>query len=101
MTHELTHSMTASYAGAGRWRDIPRWLREGYSDYVGKGQSSFADLERKFGDSSFQTNREYLRYQLITAYLLQVRGVKVRDLLGGNYAANSAAAVRFVESLKQ
>jgi hypothetical protein len=101
MTHELTHSMTASYIGARRYRNIPGWLREGYADYVGKGQSSFADLERKFHDSSYQTNREYLRYELMTAYLLQVRGARVRDLFSGNYAINGDAAERFVEDLKQ
>jgi hypothetical protein len=36
MAHELTHSLTVSYVGRGRYHDIPTWLREGTRTMSGK-----------------------------------------------------------------
>jgi hypothetical protein len=73
----------------------------GYADYVGKERDLFVNVQQKFEDSSYPTNREYLRYELMTAFLLDVRKVGVRDLLGGNYAASFAAAQKYIETLKK
>lgn len=100
MAHELVHSLTVSYIGPWRYHGLPTWLREGYADYIGKGQDSFADIQAKFENCSYQTNRDYLRYELMTAYLLDIRGVAIRDLLGANYAANRSIAQSYIESLK-
>lgn len=100
MAHELTHSLTASYIGPWKYRRLPTWLKEGYADYVGKGPGSFSDIQAKFDNSSFQTNRENLRYELMTAYLLSVRGVGVRDLFAGNYEANRVTAQKYLDSLR-
>lgn len=101
MAHELTHSLIASYIGTWRYHELPHWLREGYADYIGKGQDSFADIQARFKDSSYPTNRDYLRCELMTAYLLKVRKVGARDLLAGNYAANFAATQQYMQALKQ
>jgi hypothetical protein len=92
MAHELTHSLMVSYLGPLKYHELPTWLREGHADYVGKGQESFAGIQAKFEDSSYQTNREYLRYELMTAYLLDIRKIAVRALLDGNYTANILTA---------
>jgi hypothetical protein len=101
MAHELTHSLMVSYIGPWRYHELPQWLREGYADYIGKGSDSFRDIQAKFEDSSYRTNREYLRYELMTAYLLEVRKVGLRDLVSGDYDANFAAAQQYIHTLKQ
>jgi hypothetical protein len=101
MAHEATHSLTVSYIGVWRYHSLPKWLREGYADYVGKGHDSFLDLQRKFEDCSYQTNREYLGYELMTAYLLDIKNIGLHALLGQNYASNLAAAQVYMDSLKR
>lgn len=61
-----------------------------------KGQIPF----RTFEDSAFQTNREYLRYELMTAYLLSIKRVGIRDLFAGNYEANRVTAQKYLDSLR-
>ncbi len=99
LAHELTHSLMVSYLGRLKYHELPTWLREGYADYVGKGQDSFPDIRAKFEDSSYQTNREYLQYELMIAYLLDVRRVAVLSLLRANYTANLLTAQRYIGSL--
>ena len=99
LAHELTHSLMASYLGRLKYHELPTWLREGYADYVGKGQDSFPDIRAKFEDSSYRTNREYLRYELMIAYLLEVRRVGVPSLFHSNYTANLRKARRYIETL--
>lgn len=99
ISHELTHSMTVSYVGAWKYHELPKWLKEGYADYIGKGPDTFADIQAKFEDSSYHTNREYLRYELMVAYLLDAKHISTHDLLGGNYAADLATAQAYLETL--
>lgn len=37
VAHEIVHSLTCERLGAWRFFRLPDWLREGYSDYVGRG----------------------------------------------------------------
>ncbi|WP_263418149.1 hypothetical protein [Terriglobus albidus] len=101
MAHEVTHSLTVSYIGVWRYHSLPKWLREGYADYVGKGHDSLLHLQRKFEDCSYQTNREYLGYELMAAYLLDIRNIGLRDLLEQNHVSNLAAAQVYMDSLKR
>lgn len=101
MAHEVTHSQTVSYIGVRSYHGLPKWLREGYADYVGKGHDSFLNLQKKFEDCSYQTNREYLGYELMTAYLLDIRSVGLRDLLEQNYASRHDAAQMYMNSLER
>ncbi len=98
MSHEITHSLTVSYIGVRSYHGLPKWLREGYADYVGKGPGSFLNLQMKFEDCSYQTNREYLGYELGTAYLLDIRNVSLHDLLEQNHASDLAAARMYMDS---
>jgi hypothetical protein len=99
LAHELTHSLVVSYLGRLRYHELPIWLREGYADYVGKGKDSLPDIQAKFEDSSYQTNREYLQYELMIAYLLDVRRVAVPSLLHANYPANFHTAQQYIQTL--
>lgn len=101
IAHELTHSLTASYVGPWKYHRLPTWLKEGYADYVGKGTRSFTEIQAEFEDISYHTNREYLRYELMTAYLLDRKGMTLQELLARNYAGNLVTAQMYVESLRQ
>src|SRR5689334_1124246 len=92
MAHEVTHSVTVSYIGVWSYHSLPTSIREGYADYIGKGHESFSNLQRKFEDCFYQTNREYLGYELMTAYLLDIRKIALRDLLERDHASNLATA---------
>lgn len=101
ISHEVTHSLTVSYIGVRSYHGLPKWLREGYADYVGKGHDSFLNLQKKLEDCSYQTNREYLGYELMTSYLLDIRNVSLRDLLEQNHASRQAAAQMYMNSLER
>jgi hypothetical protein len=101
ISHEVTHSLTVSYIGASGYHNLPKWIREGYADYIGKGHVPFHTLQREFEDCSYPTNREYLRYQLMTAYLLDIRRINLRDLLERNHALNERTAQSYVDALSK
>jgi hypothetical protein len=85
IAHELTHVMEARTFGRLDGLRYPRWLREGYADYVGKGgafdmaanarllRAGAADLDPK-------VSHLYLRYQLEVAYLMDRKHLTIRQI---------------------
>jgi hypothetical protein len=86
IAHEITHLMVARRLG--RWENfrLARWQREGYADYVGKaGAFDFAKVQESFraNDPELDPARSglYLRYHLLTAHLLDHKGLTPQALL--------------------
>jgi hypothetical protein len=89
ITHEITHGQVFAYLGIINHWYLPRWVREGYADYIGKGKINFEEAVLKFqeGDPTMDVEKSglYLRYHLLVSYLLDVKGVSTDDLLHNKY----------------
>ena len=86
--HEIAHSFTAETLGPARhWNaSLPRWIREGYADYVGMGgRDDVADLYRRYraGDPAMDVAKsgQYARYRLLVAFMLEREHWSVDQLL--------------------
>jgi hypothetical protein len=86
IAHEVTHTYTCRMVGPVRSRLMEDWLKEGYSEYVGRGPGF--DLEqdaRAFLAEVPEMNQPrdvpYLRYRFLVAYLLERKRMSVREVL--------------------
>jgi len=86
IAHEVVHTLVADHLGVvAHWR-LPSWKNEGYADYIAKGNDFDFDravAQFRRGDRELDPVRSglYLRYHLIVAYLLDFKGVGVRQML--------------------
>ncbi len=86
ITHEIAHTITTKAAGwYHHWR-LPEWVREGYPDYLGRGDAFHYDEARQaFLNDAREMDRWksglYLRYNLLVAYLLDKEHWSVEQLL--------------------
>lgn len=80
LAHEFTHTLVGRLAG-----NVPLWLGEGYADWVGLGpEFSYAAALKAYRAPPPEIRKmagDYLRYDLMVAYLLEVQGMDVRELL--------------------
>ncbi|MBO0720743.1 MAG: hypothetical protein J2P41_07970 [Blastocatellia bacterium] len=86
IAHEITHTLTGQAIGAIAYHRLPQWKREGYADYVGKGEAfDYADARRAFlaGDPKMDWAKSglYWRYHLLVAHLLDKQHWSVQRLL--------------------
>jgi hypothetical protein len=86
VAHEVTHTMTADYLGPRASYALPIWVREGYADYVGRGDTfDYDDARARLvrGDplASPAASGHYLRYALLVAHLLDRESWSVERLL--------------------
>jgi hypothetical protein len=86
VAHEITHQLTGSLLGPFRFYELPRWVREGYADYVGKGDSFDYDRAKVAlfaGSIEMDPNRTglYSRYHLSVFYALDRQHMTVEELL--------------------
>jgi hypothetical protein len=86
VAHEITHQLTGRALGPLRFYKLPRWVREGYADYVGKGNSfDYDEAKRAFlaGTPEMDWKRSglYGRFHLLVAYLLDHQRWSVEQLL--------------------
>ena len=86
IAHELTHQLTGRALGPVRYFKLPQWVREGYADYVGKGDSfNYGEARRAFlaeaPEMSWAKSGLYWRFHLLVAYLLDRQGWTVARLL--------------------
>jgi hypothetical protein len=105
IAHELTHILQARHLGLlGFWR-LPRWVNDGYADYVARDIDLPAALASfKQGARELDPARSglYLRYQLMVSFLLNVRGAALEELLNGRYdAAAIEQALRSLDAYPQ
>ena len=86
IAHEIIHQVTGQAIGVIRFYQLPQWVREGYADYVGKGNSFHFDAARhalRAGqpELDFRRSGQYLRFHLFVAYLLDNQGWSLEQLL--------------------
>jgi hypothetical protein len=86
VAHEITHQLTGQALGPARYFQLPRWVREGYADYVGKGNSfQYSEARRTFlaraPEMDWNKSGQYLRFHLLVAYLLDHQHWTVDQLL--------------------
>ncbi|MGA2413146.1 MAG: hypothetical protein ABSF59_01795 [Candidatus Sulfotelmatobacter sp.] len=86
IAHEITHQLTGHALGPIRYFQLPRWVREGHADYVGKG-SSFNYIEareafrKEAPEMGYKRSGLYWRFHLWVAHLLDRQGRAVSELL--------------------
>lgn len=86
VAHEITHQLTGHAIGPIRYYELPQWVREGYADYVGKGNSfDYNEARRAFlaGTPEMDWKRSglYWRFHLLVACLLDHQHWTVEQLL--------------------
>jgi hypothetical protein len=86
IAHELTHQLTGHAIGLLKYYQLPQWVREGYADHVGKGDSfDYPDAKNAFlaesPDMNWKRSGLYLRFHLFVAYLLDHQHWTVARLL--------------------
>jgi hypothetical protein len=84
VAHEVTHAMTADHLGGLRARRLAAFQREGYADRIGLDhavdlRAGREALLRDAPEMSVARSGLYRRYELLTAYLLERRGMTVED----------------------
>lgn len=85
LSHETTHSMTIAELGVWDFHNkMPKWLIEGYADYIGKKNFNFTKELDEYKQGSWRLSIEsslYVRYHLYVHYLLEVKNVPLQDIL--------------------
>lgn len=84
IAHELTHIAQVRAIGKIAYARVPRWVDDGYADYVARNIDLAATLASfKAGDRELDPARSglYLRYHLMVAYVLGHKGMTIRQLL--------------------
>ncbi|MGA9771029.1 MAG: hypothetical protein WBV94_18490 [Blastocatellia bacterium] len=86
ITHEITHTLTVQAVGWFDYYKLPEWVREGYADYVAKGDAfNYDEARRAFLADAPEMDRWksglYLRYHLLVAHVLDKQHWSVQRLL--------------------
>ncbi len=84
MAHEVTHAMTADYLGRLRSVRLAAFQREGYADFIGFDhpldlRAGRDAILRDAPEMSVARSGLYRRYELLTAYLLERRGMTLDE----------------------
>ena len=82
VAHEITHSMIRQHVG---WRVmmLPKWVTEGYAEYVAHGAWSTRDARSELlqMQSESDDHEDYGQYRLMVTYALKVKGIPLQSLL--------------------
>ncbi len=86
VAHEITHQLTGHALGPIRYFELPQWVREGYADYVAKGDSfNYREARTAFlagaPEMDWKRSGLYWRFQLLVSYLLDRQAWTVDRLL--------------------
>ena len=86
VTHELVHQLTGKALGPWDYLRLPKWVREGYADYVGKGDGFNYERERESflagaREMDWAKSGLYKRFHLLVYYLLDRQHWSVDRLL--------------------
>ena len=95
IAHELTHELTGRTVGPLRFYRMPQWIREGYADYVGKGDTfQYEEARQAFlsgvPEMDFARSGLYWRFQLLVSHLLDHQHWAVERLLDGPWPDQAA-----------
>lgn len=86
VAHEITHTLTGQAIGGFRFYQLSEWVREGYADYIGKGNTfNYQEACQAFLAEDPEMDKQksglYLRYNLLVTYLLEKKHLGVQKLL--------------------
>jgi hypothetical protein len=97
--HELTHVIVRQHVGLSRRFRMPRWVFEGFADYVGiENRQSFEQLRDALGDRPVDVPMmvkygSYPRYRLLVTYFIEKQRWSVDQLLQTRLTEDEANAV--------
>jgi hypothetical protein len=97
--HEVTHVIVRQHVGLGGRIRMPRWVFEGFADYVGiDRRQSFEQLRDAIGDRTVDVPMmvrygSYPHYRLLVTYFLERQGWSVEQLLQTRLSEDEADAV--------
>lgn len=100
IAHELTHILEARHLGILGFARLPRWVNDGYADYVARDidlGEALNGLKSNARELDPAKSGLYLRYQLMVSFVLNVRGTSLTQLLG--MQDDGAAILRDLQSL--
>ncbi len=85
IAHEATHIILSREFGRTEYMRHPKWLTEGYADYVGKGgdfnfEENLSLLVSGSPLLDYERSGLYRRFELEVFFLLNKKGVAVREL---------------------
>jgi hypothetical protein len=95
--HEITHTIAREH-GFNEFQ-VPRWVFEGFADYVGiENRQSFEELRRILGDRPADIPMMaryggYPRYRLLVSYFLEKKGWSVDQLFQSRLTEDEANAL--------
>ena len=86
IAHEITHQLTGRATGPLCYFRLPQWMREGYANYVGKGNSfDYNEARRAFlaaaPEMDWKKSGLYWRFHLLVAQLLDHQHWSVARML--------------------
>jgi len=86
VAHEIAHQLTGEAIGPLAFYRLPQWVREGYADYVGKGDAfDYREARRAFlahePAMDFRKSGLYSRFHLLVAHVLDRQHWTVIQLL--------------------
>ena len=84
ITHEVGHALVYDEVGyIQNFTDLPRWLSDGYPDYIAKQSFDFEDNLKQFNNNEWRLTEEsglYVRYHLMVSLLIDQKGFSIRDI---------------------
>ena len=85
IAHEIAHTLMGQFAGAVDYHSLPKWIPEGYADYVGKGAAfDYEEHKRAYlAGEELEVIKAgvYWRYHVMVSHLLDRKGWTVQRLL--------------------
>jgi len=85
ITHEIGHAMVIDQIGLiEHMTQLPRWLEDGYPDYIAKKTFDFGDNLAQYKRNEWRLTKEsglYVRYHLFVAYLMDKKGDSIEYIL--------------------
>lgn len=90
IAHEITHVISGEKVGAISDLQLPVWINEGYSEYIGQKEFNYDKTLEMLRSGMLEEGSEfksyyYDKYHLLVAYLLDVKKVNIEDFLNGKY----------------
>jgi hypothetical protein len=89
IAHEIAHTLVADELGAVAYWRLPDWKNEGYADHVAKAAFQYEQAldHLRSGDREMDPLKSglYLRYNLLVAYLLDQKGIGIREMLDRDF----------------
>jgi hypothetical protein len=96
IAHEIMHGATAARVNILNYYRLPRWIKDGYADYIARERFDFRENLARFKNASPEMDPQksglYLKYHLFVAYLLDIKKIGMGKLLKNEYAAERIAA---------